>query len=135
MLVILLSSAVVDQVKHGRIKKNTNVKKDFYDGALLYLFYFTSNAIFHPQIDFGSLKKITRVATVGGYTEDEREAYNFISKFKLEYSNDSNSVTWEKYRENEEIKVSTYVRSLPVATECSLTCIRSVFVRLPQVSF
>lgn len=60
------------------------------------------------------------MATVGGSTDNARESDNFIPTFKLEYSNNSNSVTWEKYRENEEIKVSRYVLSLPVATAYAL---------------
>ena len=56
--------------------------------------YSTANVVYHPQIDFGSLKKVTRVATKGG-----TNIAFYVSKFKLEYSN--NTRNWTSYRDNE----------------------------------
>jgi len=42
------------------------------------------------QIDFGSLKKVTSVATQGGYNMPY-----FVTKYTLSYSN--NSLVWTKY--------------------------------------
>lgn len=50
------------------------------------------------QIDFGSLRKVTRIATMGAY----RVASLFVTTFKLEYSR--NGLTWEKYTENGQVK-------------------------------
>ena len=47
------------------------------------------------------------MATIGGYSDVPLQSYYYVKTFKLEYSN--NSLTWEKYRENDEVKVSRYV--------------------------
>ena len=57
------------------------------------------------QIDFGSLRKVTRIATMGAF----RVTSLFVTTFKLEYSR--NGLTWEKYRENGQVKVSTVLQA------------------------
>ncbi|XP_068755299.1 uncharacterized protein [Montipora capricornis] len=49
------------------------------------------------QIDFGSLRKVTRISTMGGYF-----SFFFVTSFELEYSN--NGLTWVRYRENGQVK-------------------------------
>ena len=73
-------------------RKPITLRRIFCHDVLL--FYSTANVVFHPQIDFGSLKKVTRVATKGG----TNPALS-ISKFKLEYSN--NARNWISYRDYE----------------------------------
>jgi len=50
------------------------------------------------QIDFGSLRKIARVATMGAYSISSF----YVKTYKLEYSN--NGLTWKQYRENGQVK-------------------------------
>lgn len=49
------------------------------------------------QIDFGSLRRVTRMSTMGGTL-----AVFFVNKYQLKYSSDG--MTWVDYRENGEIK-------------------------------
>ena len=61
----------------------------------------TTRSSLFLQIDFGSLRKVTRIATMGAYIVTSL----FVTTFKLEYSR--NGLTWEKYTENGQVKVST----------------------------
>lgn len=54
------------------------------------------------QIDFGSLRKVTRLSTMGGYGSFYYDRY--VATYKLSHS--KNGLTWVEYRENGEIKVS-----------------------------
>ena len=53
------------------------------------------------QIDFGSLRKVTRLSTMGGYDSDRYKCY--VATYKLSHSKDG--LTWVEYRENGQIKV------------------------------
>ena len=56
--------------------------------------------ILSPQVDFGSLRKVTRVATQGSYGS----AFPFyVESFQFKYSN--NSIDWMEYSENGIAKV------------------------------
>lgn len=59
----------------------------------------TARSSLFLQIDFGSLRKVTRIATMGGSYPTF-----FYTTFKLEYGR--NGLTWEKYREYGQVKVS-----------------------------
>lgn len=52
------------------------------------------------QIDFGSLRKVTRLSTMGGYGSDRSDRY--VATYKLSHSKDG--LTWVEYRENGQIK-------------------------------
>ena len=53
------------------------------------------------QIDFGSLRKVTRLSTMGGYDSHRYDRY--VATYKLSHSKDG--LTWVEYRENGQIKV------------------------------
>ena len=50
------------------------------------------------QIDFGSLRRVTRMSTMGGTL-----SFYFVKSYKLEYSLDG--MTWVNYREKGQVKV------------------------------
>ena len=54
------------------------------------------------QIDFGSLRKVTRLSTMGGYNSLHSERK--VTTYRLSHSKDG--LTWVEYRENGQIKVS-----------------------------
>lgn len=53
------------------------------------------------QIDFGSLRKVTRLSSMGGQGVDF-----YVATYKLSHSKDG--LTWIEYRENGQIKVSLF---------------------------
>lgn len=54
------------------------------------------------QIDFGSLRKVTRLSTMGGY--DSGRSDRKVATYRLSHSKDG--LSWVEYRENGQIKVS-----------------------------
>ena len=62
------------------------------------------------QIDFGSLRKVTRLSTMGGYGSNFVDRY--VATYKLSHSKDG--LTWVEYRENGQIKVSGWNLFAPV---------------------
>ena len=59
------------------------------------------------QIDFGSLRKVTRLSSMGGHGIDF-----YVATYKLSHSKDG--LTWIEYRENGQIKVSGLIHFSPV---------------------
>ena len=64
--------------------------------SLVCLTVYDNHSLYLPQVDFGSLRKVTRVATQGSGSF-------FVKNFQLKYSN--NSIEWLDYRESGIIKV------------------------------
>lgn len=53
------------------------------------------------QLDFASLRKVTRLSTMGGYG---LFSDRYVATYRLSHS--KNGLTWVEYRENGEIKVN-----------------------------
>lgn len=53
------------------------------------------------QIDFGTLRKVTRLSTMGGYGLFSQY---YVAMYSLAYS--KSGLTWVEYRENGQVKVS-----------------------------